>query len=151
MYSKKARKRKKNPWETEKILSKRTSLKNASALQRANPNVTNLKKVKQAKKDLRLSYEQEQAAYVQSKIDEIKSAADNKQSALAWKTVNEISGRKKTTKAKIKANDQAERVSKWKDHFQNLLGNPPNVLNRPTQKIFENELDIKRALSPWMN
>jgi len=103
------------------------------------------KKVKQAKKDLRLSYEQEQAAYVQSKIDEIKSAADNKQSALAWKTVNEISGRKKTTKAKIKANDQAERVSKWKDHFQNLLGNPPNVLNRPTQKIFENELDIKKG------
>ena len=92
-----------------------------------------------------MSYEQEQAAYVQSKIDEIKSAADNKQSALAWKTVNEISGRKKTTKAKIKANDQAERVSKWKDHFQNLLGNPPNVLNRPTQKIFENELDIKKG------
>ena len=133
------------PKRQSKILSKRTSLKNASALQRANPNVNNLKKVKQAKKDLRLSYEQEQAAYVQSKIDEIKSAADNKQSALAWKTVNEISGRKKTTKAKIKANDQAERVSKWKDHFQNLLGNPPNVLNRPTQKIFENELDIKKG------
>ena len=57
-------------------------------------------------------------------------------------------GRKKTNKAMIKANNQAERVSKWKDHFQNLLGNPPNVLNRPTQKIFENELDIKRVLSP---
>ena len=100
---KKASKRKKNPWETEKILSKRTALKNASALQRANPNVTNIKKVKQAKKDLRLSYEQEQAAYVQSKIDEIKSAADNKQSAIAWKTVNKISSRKKNNKSKDKS------------------------------------------------
>ena len=29
---------------------------------------------------------------LQTKIDEIKSAADNNQSALAWNTVNEISG-----------------------------------------------------------
>ena len=30
----------------------------------------------------------------------------NTKSALAWKTVNEVSGRKKTEKAKIKANSE---------------------------------------------
>ena len=45
-------------------------------------------------------YENEQNDYIENKIEEIQNAATNKKSALAWKTVNEISGRKKTNKAK---------------------------------------------------
>ena len=45
-------------------------------------------------------YDTEQEIYLQSKIDEIKMAVSNKKSAMAWKAVNDVSGRKKSNKAK---------------------------------------------------
>ena len=100
--------KRKKPWENDRITEKRNKLKYASSQQLSIPNAANLSLVKEAKKELRKTYEKEQSAYLQTKIDEIKSAADNKQSALAWNTVNEISGRKRSYKAKLKASDQEE-------------------------------------------
>ena len=31
----------------------------------------------------------------------------------------------------------------WKQHFENLLGNPPKVTYEPITKIISNQLDIK--------
>ena len=31
----------------------------------------------------------------------------------------------------------------WKEHFKNLLGNSPNLTNKPIAKIINNQLDIK--------
>ena len=56
---------------------------------------TNLKIYKQAQKDLEATYLCEQQKYIQSQIDKIENASENKQSSLAWQTVNEITGRKK--------------------------------------------------------
>ena len=61
---------------------------------------------------------------------------ENRQWRLAWQTVKEGSERKSTSRGKIKASSQEERLSKWKKHFKNLLGNPPEI-TYPTQ------LDIK--------
>ena len=47
------------------------------------------------------TYDIEQEIYVQSKTDEIKMTVSNKKSAIAW-TANDVSGRKKNNKAKIK-------------------------------------------------
>ena len=51
----------------------------------------------------------EQTDYVQNKIGEIKNAMCNKKSALAWKIVNEVSGRKNSNRTKLKANSGKER------------------------------------------
>ena len=75
----------------------------AAVLKNSNPTRTNKTKYKKAQVSLTETYEKEQAEYFQSKIDLIKSSAENKQSANAWKTVNEVSGRKKPTEAKLKA------------------------------------------------
>ena len=62
---------------------------------------------------------------------------------IAWQTINEVSRRKSTAKAKLKAASQRERVKLWKQHFKNLLENPPKVTNEPITRIISTQLDIK--------
>ncbi len=38
---------------------------------------------------------------------------------------NEVNGRKRTSKVKLKAAGQKKRLLEWKEPFQNLLGKPP--------------------------
>ena len=54
-----------------------------------------------------------------------------------------MSGRKKSSQAKLRAYSQEERIIKWRDHFKNLLGTKPNVTNSPVQTFIEEELEIK--------
>ena len=56
--------------------------------------------------------------------------------------VNEVSRRKSTAKAKLKATSQEKRIQLWK-HFQNLLGNPPEITHEPITRIICKQLDIK--------
>ena len=51
--------------------------------------------------------------------------------------------RKSTEKAKLKATCQEERIQLWKQHFKNLLGNPPKVMHEPITRIISKQLDIK--------
>ena len=103
----------------------------------------NVRKHKQAQKNLETTYLNEQQKYIQSQIYRIENASENKQSSLAWQTVNEITGRKKSTKAKIKASNQEERLKKWMNHFQNLLGKPPIVTDSTIENVIEHKLEIK--------
>ena len=68
---------------------------------------------------------------------------EDRQSRMAWQTINEVSRRKSTTKAKLKAANQQERIKLWKQHFKNLLGNPPKVTHEPITRIISKLLDIK--------
>ena len=54
-----------------------------------------------------------------------------------------MSKRKSTSKAKLKAAIQEERMHTWKEHFKNLLGKSPKVTDKPIRKIINNQLDIK--------
>ena len=62
-------------------------------------------------------YKNEQNDYIENKIEGIQNAATNKKSSLALKTVNEISGRKNTNKAKLKAKNEKECIDLWQNHF----------------------------------
>jgi len=59
----------------------------------------------------------EHKEYMQSKVQNIRESAANKKSALAWKTVNDISGRKLTCKSKLKSTSEANRLNKWQANF----------------------------------
>ena len=65
---------------------------------------------------------------------------------IAWQTINEESRRKSTTKAKLKVTNQQERIKLWKQHFENLQGNPSKVTNEPITRIISKQLDIKLGL-----
>ena len=65
------------------------------------------------------------------------------QSRITWQTINEVSRRKSAVKAKLKAANQQKRIKLWKQHFENLLGNPPKVTHEPITRIISKQLDIK--------
>ena len=67
----------------------------------------------------------------------------HRQSRIAWQTINKVSRRKNTAKAKLKAANQQERIKLWKEHFENLLGNPPKITHEPITRIISKQLDIK--------
>ena len=68
---------------------------------------------------------------------------EDRQSRIAWQTINEASRRKNTAKAKLKAANQQERIKLWKQHFENLLGNPPKKTHESITRIISKQIDIK--------
>ena len=68
---------------------------------------------------------------------------EDRQSRIAWQTINEVSRRKSTAKAKLKAANQQERIKLRKQYFENLLGNLPKVKHEPITRIISKQLDIK--------
>ena len=68
---------------------------------------------------------------------------EDRQSRIAWQTINEVSRRKSTAKAKLKAASQQERVKLWEQHFKNLQGNPPEITDEPITRIISKQLDVK--------
>ena len=58
----------------------------------------------------------EQTEYIQHQIDKVRDLVEDRQSRVAWQTINEVSGIKSTAKAKLKATNQ-KRIKLWKHHF----------------------------------
>ena len=100
-------------------------------------------KLKTAQYQLAGIYIKEQTEYIQNQIDKIRESVEDRQSRIAWQTINEVSRRKNTAKAKLKAANQQERIKLWKQHFENLLGNPPKITHEPITRIISKQLDIK--------
>ena len=73
----------------------------------------------------------------------MRDSVKDRQSRIAWQTVNKVSRRKSTAKAKLKVTTQEEWIQLWKEHFKNLLGNTPKVTHEPIMKIITKQLDIK--------
>ena len=105
----------------------------------------NIRLFNEARFSLKEAYRDEQKSYLESKISQIRNSATNKRSAEAWKTVNEITGRKSSNSSKLKAASQEERIQLWKNHLKDLLGKPPQVSNELITPIVEEELNIKKG------
>ena len=118
-------------------------VKTASKNYRKNPTNTNALKLKTAQYQLAGIYIKEQTEYIQNQIDKIRDSVEDRQSRIAWQTINEVSRRKNTAKAKLKAANQQERIKLWKQHFENLLGNPPKITHEPITRIISKQLDMK--------
>ena len=88
-------------------------------------------------------YLKEETEYIQNQIDKISDSMEDRQSRIAWKTINEVTRRKSTAEAKLKAANQQERIKLWKQHFENLPGNPPKVTHEPFTRIISKQLNIK--------
>ena len=54
--------------------------------------------------------------------------------------INKVSGRKSTAKARLKATSQQDQIYMWKQHFENLLRNPPKVTHEPITRIISKQL-----------
>ena len=121
---------------------KRALVKTASKNYRKNPTNTNALKLKTAQYQLSGIYIEGQIEYIQNQIDKIRDSVEDRQSRIAWQTINEVS-RRNTAKAKLKAANRQERIKLWKQHFKNLLGNPLKITQEPITRIISKHLDIK--------
>ena len=101
----------KAPWETLAVREKRALVKTAS---KKTPTNTNALKLKTAQYQLAGVYIKEQTEYIQNQIDKIRDSVEDRQSRIAWQTINEVSRRKNTAKAKLKAANQQEEIKLWK-------------------------------------
>ena len=90
------------PWETVAVREKRAPVKTASKSYRKNPTHSNARKLKKAQYQLAGIYLKEQAEYIQNQIDKIRDSVEDRQSLIAWQTINEVSRRKSTAKANWK-------------------------------------------------
>ena len=112
------------PWETLAVREKRALVKTASKNYRKNPTNTNALKLKTAQYQLTGIYIKEQTEYIQNQIDKIRDSVEDRQSRIAWQTINEVSRRKNTAKAKLKAANQQERIKLWKQKLRKLTWKP---------------------------
>ena len=120
-------------------------MKTAFKYNRRNPTDINALELKKAQNELTNIYLKEQTEYIQNQINKIRHLIEDILSRIAWQTVNEMSRRKGTEKAKLKATSQEERIHLWKQHFEKLLGKPPKVTHKPITKIISNQLDITQG------
>ena len=98
------------PWETLAVREKRALVKTVSKNYRKNATNTNARKLKTAQYQLAGIYIKEQTEYIQNQIDKIRYSVGDRQSRIAWQQINEVSKRKSTVKAKLKAANQQERI-----------------------------------------
>ena len=122
-------------WETLAANKKCVDAKATSKCNRKNPTNTNALKLKKPQNELANIYLKEQTEYIQNQIEKSRDLVEDRQSRIAWQTVNEVSRRKSTAKVNLKATSQEERIQLWKQHFENLLGNPPKVTHEPITRI----------------
>ena len=113
------------------VRERRTRVKTASKHYLKKTTNTNARKLKIAQYQFAGIYIKEQTEYIQNQIDKIRDSVEDRQSRIARQTINEVSRRKSTSKAKLKAANQQERIKQWKQHFENLLGNPPKITHEP--------------------
>ena len=95
-----------------------------SLINRRNPTNANVQKCK-AQRELTNTKKNNKNTF------KAKSKSEDRQSQIAWQTVNEGNRRKSTLRAKLKVASQEERIQKWKEHFKNLLGNSTKVTDKP--------------------
>ena len=93
------------PWETSAVRKKHEDMKIPSLCNRKNPANINTQKLK-AQNELTNVYLKEQTKYIQNQVNKIRNSVEDRQSKIAWQMVNEVSRRKSTGRAKLKAASQ---------------------------------------------
>ena len=112
------------PWEALAVREKRVHVKTASKSYRKNPTNTNARKLKTAQYQLAGIYIKERTEYIQNQVDKIRDSGEDRQSRIAWQTINEISRRESAAKAKLKAANQQERIKLLKKAFRKSTRKP---------------------------
>ena len=77
-------------WETLEVRKKRADVKTASKCNSKNPTNTNALKFKKAQNESANIYLKEQTECIQNQVYKIRRSLKNKQSRIAWQTVNEV-------------------------------------------------------------
>lgn len=126
--------------DNKEVIEARTNLEKATKEYEQRRSKTNRLSVKAHKKTLNDIYTDLEEKKIDEIVKEINEAHASQQHAKAWKTINELTGRKASPSGKISASTQEERKQKWYDYFSKLLG------EKPTPNDEENDIAIEIVL-----
>ena len=85
-------------------------------------------KVDKARNNLQTAYDTATSELPQENIDNISSLHASKQHSAAWKTINEITGRKDKPSTFVKGGSAEMHKEDWLRHFNKLLEKPSKLL-----------------------
>ena len=77
------------------------------------------------------SYKTAEECFIDVQTNIIENASYSQKHALAWRVLNEVTGRKADDQPVRVDGSVEERKTKWKDYFANILGQPPKVPEGP--------------------
>ena len=143
MHTKQTERKTLNPVEDCSSYEKRYDVKTASLCNKRNPTNANDQILKKTQNEMNKAYLKQQIEYIQDQINKIRDSVEGRLSRIVWQTLNGVSKRKSTARAKLKAAWQEERILMWKQPFKNLSGYSPKITEEPITKIIYNQLDIK--------
>ena len=129
------------PWHSQSIEVKGNAVSQVIKVSLENPSPENSEQIRKASKELDHQYKKEQEKYCKNKIAQLNKVHTIKKSKVVWQIANEISNRKKS---KRKGKSKQDRLSQWKNHFSNLLGQAPPIINIPTKRMIDVELHIEK-------
>ena len=90
-----------------------------------NHTIPTKRKVRKAQQFLDRAYATAQAEFIQGQNKAIGKLHKEKKHAAAWKTINQLTGRKSKSSITIKGGSSPKRLENWVGHFKKLLGQPP--------------------------
>lgn len=125
LLKKKNKKRHDDPSIDQRVVDARKALMDSKTLYHQEPTEDHRLSVKDGKDNLEKTYKSVQEEALIIKIRRAEEAADRCKNKESWNLINEITGRKKAGTSLIKGGSAQERIAKWKDHFEKLLGQPP--------------------------
>lgn len=124
----KKQKRNSQPIEmSDMVIQAREKLKKISSDYHAKPSASLKKKLTSAKKCLDNVYLEAEEAYIKGKINDLSELHISKKHSAAWQTINDITGKRSQPTIVIKGGCKEKRMNNWTNHFQNLLGKPPDI------------------------
>ena len=100
-----------------------------------NPSDENRDKMNVDKKQLNQIYDKVKEEQFEKVINDLDEHSKNARPKQCWKLINQLSGRKSIKQGIIKANNKQDRINKWYNHFQSLLGKEPIVNGQPEEEI----------------
>ena len=109
------------------VIKARSELKTASNNLENSASDTNKDRVKKAKNNLQIAYDTATAEYIQGQINNISNKHYSQKHSAAWKTINEITGRKDKPTVIVKGGTAEKRKEGWLNHFKKLLGESPEI------------------------
>ena len=90
----------------QRLICHKTKQTKPNLCNRKNPTNINAQKLKKALNELTSIYLKEQTENIQNQINKIRDSVEDRQSRIVWQTVNKVSKRKNTVKAKRKTINQ---------------------------------------------
>ena len=132
-----------------RIQAARVELKQRSERYHQDATEDNRISVQDGKQKLEEAYTATQEL-LESRIRELEEHSDHGRNAKSWATINDITGNTSSFTGKIRGNSPQERVSRLKDHFSSLLGQPPVVENADEEiKTIHGPLEVDVSTEPF--